>query len=255
MILLIDKIRSYLRHYPLFDFRYLGRDLVVFGVVTGFLILGLPYSEEQKGFQFLNLPGRLGFPGLPGVILALILISLFALAIYLFGVSGFPQIDKLVEKNPFPFNILSAILSAFDPRLFHPFIWVVLLAGGVWVWLWSTPARACLEGEVVLVHFHIEQIGGQSATDKAPDEIFFAEPNADYELEVVAKHADGDPLPAINCDWKDGGFVTQGQLRNNSGCTVRYHSGQDGKYDPLEVVLTEPGCPPLPPYSFFIINK
>jgi hypothetical protein len=114
------------------------------------------------------------------------------------------------------------------------------------------PTPSCTSADDILVKFRILR-GDEVITTLSPFESISLEPGVVVDFEVVITPIKGETLPTFEYAWADTGNITDGKLLHSAGHTVDYQSGRDIVDDAISMQLSQPGCPALAPYSFFIL--
>jgi hypothetical protein len=117
------------------------------------------------------------------------------------------------------------------------------------------PTFACVTADDILVKLQILRNGGVIAT-LSPSESVALESGwiVDFQVEIIS--IENNPLPEFEYAWTNTGIDSGGDLLHNTGHIVDYRSGQEIIDDAISMQLSQPDCPGLAPYPFFILpNK
>jgi len=114
------------------------------------------------------------------------------------------------------------------------------------------PTLACITADDILIKFQILRSGEMIAT-LSPSETLVLEPGWIVDFKVEITSTKGETIPTLEYTWTDTGSVTNGKLLHSAGRIVDYQSGWDIVDDAISLQLSQPGCPALAPYPFFIL--
>jgi hypothetical protein len=118
------------------------------------------------------------------------------------------------------------------------------------------PTPACITADDILVRLHFWK-GRERIDTLAPSQEIPLAPNLTVDLQVEFRSVTGTPLPALECAWENANTAntnsaTEGVLLHRVGCNVDYRSGHTKITDTLSLQVSQPSCPALPLYAFFI---
>jgi hypothetical protein len=118
-----------------------------------------------------------------------------------------------------------------------------------------SPTPSCIKASDIIVTFRI-------FTDKreidtlSSGEIALIEPGLTVYLQAKITHVfAGRTLPEFTYTWTNTGIGTDGSLLHTAGSTIDYRSGRSVITDAVSMQLSQPSCPALAPYPFFIMPK
>jgi hypothetical protein len=122
-----------------------------------------------------------------------------------------------------------------------------------------TPIPACVTADDILVRLQIWKGLARVAT-LAPSGRIVLEPDVTVDMKVDFQSVSGKVLPVLECDWENAssanpGNATEGKLLHTIGCNVDYQSGHTKIEDALYLRVSQPSCPDLSSYAFFVFPQ
>jgi hypothetical protein len=117
-----------------------------------------------------------------------------------------------------------------------------------------SPTPSCMSDVEPLVKFHILKNEREIITIN-PKEVFYMQPSSTVEVQVEIMAGDGILLVPPECTWTNAGTGTDGEFLQKAGCTVVYQSGHTRIEDALSLQVSQPSCPGLFSYAFFILPE
>jgi hypothetical protein len=118
-----------------------------------------------------------------------------------------------------------------------------------------SPTPFCISVNDILVKFIIYGNNDELIATLIPGETFFIGPGLTVHFQAKPTSVYGLALPTPECTWTDTGIATEGMLLHVNGCTVDYQGGRKVITDAVSLQLSQPSCPALAPYPFFISPK
>ena len=121
--------------------------------------------------------------------------------------------------------------------------------------LTPSPTPSCISADDIIVVFHILKGTSEIATLSSRDTVSI-EPGSTVFLQAEIMPVFTErTLPPLVCAWTNTGIATEGNLLHNAGCKIDYRSGRSVITDAVSMQLSQPSCPALAPYPFFITPK
>jgi hypothetical protein len=158
------------------------------------------------------------------------------------------QFRNIVEVNP---DSTYANLQLYDFIVITSPTPVVVPSSTLFFTEALSPTLTCITADDILVKLRIMR-GDEVIGTLSPLESISLEPGAVVNFEVVITSIKGETLPTFAYAWMDTGSVTDGELLHSDGRIVEYASGQKIVDDAISLQLSQPSCPTLEPYPFFV---
>lgn len=117
-----------------------------------------------------------------------------------------------------------------------------------------SPTPSCISADDIIVAFHILRGTSEIATLSSGETVSI-EPDSLVYMQAEITSVTDRTLPPLECTWMNTGIATEGSLLHNAGCRVDYRSGRSVIVDAVSMQLSQPACPALAPYPFFITPK
>jgi hypothetical protein len=117
-----------------------------------------------------------------------------------------------------------------------------------------SPTPSCMSDAEPLVIFHILKNEREIITIN-PKEVYHMLPNSTIEVQLEITAANNVVLAIPQCTWTNTGTGTDGEFLQKAGCTVVYQSGHTRIEDAISLQLSQPACPGLFSYAFFILPE
>ena len=115
-----------------------------------------------------------------------------------------------------------------------------------------SPTPSCISADDIIVTFHMLK-GTSEIAALSSGETVSIEPDSLVYVQAEITPVTDRTLPPLECTWTNTGIATEGSLLHNAGCRIDYRSGRS--VDAVSMQLSQPSCPALAPYPFFITPK